>query len=219
MIYWIITTSIQRNEYSLSCGQVAEPKREERYIECIKSCMEIVHKVQNETNVGILPIRPIVVENNGKRQTSFNKLGCEVFYTNNNVLKFGHKGGNELIDVKDVLKHYDIKDDDLVIKFTGRYKFMNDSFLKNVIKNKDKYDAFVKFYNVCTNEFMHKDCVLGVLAVRAKYLKDFDYNYTQSAEVEFATHIRENVSDERLCEIKDLGLQCCFSDDLRIQYV
>jgi len=218
MIYLIITTSIILNEISRYYS-VDDPNRERWYLECIRECMNMVHEIQRETKTGIIPVCPVIVENNGKRQTPLNQMGCEVVYTNNNQLSFPHKGGNELADIKAVLRHCNVKDDDLVIKMTDRYKFINTSFLKDVIRRQHEYDAFLKFVNVCTCEFMRDDCVLGAYALRGRLLKEFDYKYERSGESEFATYIRDHVAADRVCEVQHIGMECCFSDNLRIEYI
>jgi hypothetical protein len=63
---------------------------------------------------------------------------------------------------------------------------------------------------------MFDDCVLGLFAVKCKYIKHFNYNYIKSPEVEFATYVRNNINADKLMEIAQLDLECCFADDLRI---
>jgi hypothetical protein len=156
-------------------------------------------------------IKPIIIENNGKRVTFLNDFGIDVHYTENNSKSFKHKGINELIDIKSAILAYDIKDDDIVIKITGRYKLIDDSFFQTVINGMDAYDAFIKFFNVFTEEFMEDDCVLGLFAIRCKYLKDFEYDLDlEIPETQFAEYVRK--SECRINEIERLGLSCKFSD-------
>ena len=131
-------------------------------------------------------------------------------FTENNKTKFPHKGGNELLDIKQVIQEYDIRDDDIIIKLTGRYRLLNNSFFDMVINNAHKYEAFIKFFNVHTEEFMYDDCVLGLFAVKCKYLKKFQYNFKRSAECEFAMFIRKNIKG-KIMEIDSLGLECLFA--------
>jgi hypothetical protein len=202
MIYIIITTSILNKH-----GIINENHRKNRYIECIQQILKLV---ENDSSIKV-----IVVENNGKRQTYFDELNCEVFYTNNNNIQLPHKGVNELLDIKEVIQTYNIQDDDTIIKLTGRYKLLNLNVI-NVIKH-DQYDAYVKFFNVCTKQFMYDDCVLGLFGIKCKYIKDFNYKCDKSPECEFAIHVRNNVT--KLMEIGNLSLECCFADDLRILHV
>jgi hypothetical protein len=61
------------------------------------------------------------------------------------------------------------------------------------------------------------DCVLGLFAIKCKYLKQFNYSYEKSAEVEFANYVKKNV--DKKMSVEHLGLECCFADNLRILIV
>ena len=135
------------------------------------------------------------------------------------MIRYNHKGVNELLDIKEVINQYNIKDEDIIIKLTGRYKLLNLNFINFVKHNINDYDAFVKFYNVCTKQYMFDDCVLGLFAVKCKYLKEFKYTFLKSAECEFADYIRKNVDKNKIKEVRRLDLECCFADDLRILVV
>ena len=91
MIYIIVTTSILNKH-----GIINERHRQNRYIECIQQLLQIV---ENDSSIKV-----IVVENNGKRDTYFDQLKCDVFYTNNNRINLPHKGVNELLDIKEVIQ-------------------------------------------------------------------------------------------------------------------
>ena len=135
------------------------------------------------------------------------------------MIHYNHKGENELLDIKEVINRYNIKDDDIIIKLTGRYKLLNLNFI-DLVKNND-CDAFVKFFNVCSKTYMFDDCVLGLFAIKCKYLKDFKYNFLHllSPEAEFADYIRKNINKNNIIEVDQLYLECCFADDLRILIV
>ena len=64
---------------------------------------------------------------------------------------------------------------------------------------------------------MLDDCVLGLFAIKCKYLKVFKYNFLKSPECEFADFIRKNI--DKLIEVDQLDLECCFADNLRILVV
>lgn len=160
-------------------------------------------------------ITPIIIENNGRRETFLDDFGIDVHYTENNKEFFIHKGINELMDIKSAISAYDIKDDDIIIKLTGRYKLMDHSFLETVIENVESHDAFIKFFNVLTEEFTENDCILGLFAIRCKYLKDFEYDpKLEVPETQFAEYVRK--SDCRIYKMKRLGLLCKFSDTFKI---
>lgn len=203
MIYLIITTSIY-NKYGQENREENRENRENRYIEAITESLKHI------------PVRTIIVENNGKRETfldTFVSDTVSVLYTNNNIHDFKNKGINEMLDIKEVIRYYDICDDDIIIKLTGRYKVISPLFLNEIDEN---YDAFVKFFGVSSLKYEKYDCILGCYAMRTKYLKLFNYlsiaNY-QSAEVAFAKYTK--LCGCRLKEIEKLDLECLFSDNLK----
>ena len=73
--------------------------------------------------------------------TYLNDLGCEILYTNTNNLNTPNKAVNEYLDIQEVIKHYNIKDDDMIIKLTGRYLLLDTSFIETVISNIENYDV------------------------------------------------------------------------------
>jgi hypothetical protein len=204
MIYLIITTSI-----NTKYDPVNEEHRKKQYINSITTTLNYIKSSS---------IHPILVENNGYRSTYLDDVarqhGCDIVYTNNNSMTCEHKGVNELEDIKDVIKSYNINDNDMIIKLTGRYCPLNKSFFDMV--EKTDHDAFVKFFNICSKQYVNDDCVLGLFAIRCKYLKEFQYECKLSAEVEFARFIRKTIDHDKLNEVDTLSLQCCFAYDLYI---
>lgn len=207
MIYLIITTSINNRHGSQNTNE-----RKERYLYAIK---ETLKQLPYE-------ITPIIVENNGKRETYLDNFyhgvnKVQVVYTENNKLLFKSKGANELLDIKEVINKCNIKDNDLVIKLTGRYRALSPKFFEDVIANEHEYDTFVKFFGTCSLKFELYDCILGCYAMRVNYIKLFNHysidNY-QSAEIAFARYVR--LSGAHLKEVETLDVECCFAEDLRL---
>jgi hypothetical protein len=201
MIYLIITTCL-----NIKIGIKNDILREKLYRESVGTILTLLKDHPD--------IKPIIVENNGKRPTYLDTLGCDVLYTDNNAANHPNKGVNELNDIKAVIDAYKIADDDMIIKLTGRYRFLDDSFICTIKEHMTTYDAFVKFFNVCTLRFMWDDCVLGLYAIKCKHLKAFTYNCKRSPECEFAEYIRNNKIS--VMEIQRLNLFCCFGETLRI---
>jgi hypothetical protein len=50
-------------------------------------------------------------------------------------------------------------------------------------------------------------------------MKYFNYSLVKSPECEFAYHVRKNINQDKLMEIQQLNLECCFADDLRLLIV
>jgi hypothetical protein len=211
MIYLLITTSIN-NRF----GQQNADERKQRYLYTISETLKHLP----------YEIKPIIVENNGKRETYLDNFyhhhnqHVKVIYTENNKLQFKSKGANELVDIKEVIEKYGIEDEDIIIKLTGRYRALSSKFFEEVIENTEKYDAFVKFFGTCSLKFEEYDCILGCYALRAKYIKLFNQysidNY-KSAEIAFARYIR--FCGARLKEINQLDIECRFAEDLRLLIV
>ena len=204
MIYLIFTACIFNDNEEQKTNN-----RKDRYLVSIKSCLDILSKYKYD-------IKPIIVENNGIRQTYLDDLDCDVFYTNNNKTKNFYKGINELCDIKDVISNYKINDDDMIIKLTGRYKILDFSFI-SLIESNPNNNAFIRFFDVYSQCNKKDDCVLGLFAIKCKFLKDFNYNGKDSSEREFAKYINECVSS--VMEVQKLSLECCLGDDLSIVYV
>jgi hypothetical protein len=214
MIYFLITTSIL-NKYlkdEQKKAERSEELRKERYISSILKNIEILKKYPE--------IKIIIVENNGNGDTYLNvfqeKFNVSILYTNYNKHNFYHKGYAEMFDIKAVIKQFNIQEDDLIIKMTGRYHLVTDYFIKTIIENKENYDAYFKFYNVCLKCYMHNDCILGAFALRTKYLKDFEYkDIYLSPEAEMAKYVKEkSINNElKLCEMEDLLVKCVFAEN------
>jgi hypothetical protein len=164
--------------------------------------------------------KAVVVENGGKRDTYLDELPCDVLYTNNNSNKLcRHKGVTELLelfDIKAVIQEYNIQDDDMIIKLTGRYKLLSSQFLDLVLREQSNYEVFMKFFNVCTKEYLYDDCVLGLFAIRCQYLKQFQYACIRGPECEFASFVRKTIDPSKIKELTDLSMECCFAYDLGI---
>ena len=189
MIYLIITTSIIDTRFEHKQNPEV---RKQQYLECIRAALDNLPTC----------ISPVIVENNGERQTFLDDFGIPVIYTTNNKTQEHHKGVNELMDIHDVIDRLNMSDHDTVIKMTGRYKILNDTFFKLVLENQS-YDCIVKFFNVVTVKYMHNDCALGLYAMKVEHLKKFKYSqFSKSAEVDFSEYCRSL----NVLECMDLGL-------------
>lgn len=223
MIYIIITSSIV-NKFAKSAASRSIDIRKQRYISCISQLLRLID-LDIKNNI----IKPIIVEGNGKRKTYLDDLNCDVFYTNTNITNDGRKGGksyhkgwNETSDIRKVIRAYNIQDEDMIIKITGRYMLNKYDFINTVKTNLGKKDAFLKFYNICTREYANNDCILGLFALRCKYLKIFQYYKPQgNPEKRFANFVRGQGKRNR-CRIMaittSMNLQICSGNRHRIRY-
>jgi len=199
MIYLIITTCLN-NKYGLQDTD----HREKLYIKSITKALEYCKGTS---------IKPIIVENNGKRETFLDQfsLQCDVVYTENNMVPTRNKAQNELLDIKEIIEKYTILDDDTVIKLTGRYTMFSNIFFQLVLYT--KFDAYLKFFNICLLKNCNDDCLLGLYAIKAKYLKTFEYEFKLSPEMEFARYVRENIGS--LKEVQKLMLLYCLAENFK----
>ena len=207
MIYLIITSSLLTIRF-----QAAPEKRMDEYLTAIS---ETLYHLPAS-------IRPVIVENNGKRTTCLEQFthhgqAVPVVYTTNNEQRYKSKGVNELLDLHEVIHRMNIQGNDIVIKLTGRYSMRSSVFFNEVITCESEYDAFIKFFNVCRMEFQEDDCVLGLYAIRAYLLKGwnpYSIENHSSAEVAFARYVRRSVP--RIKEMNTLDVCCVFAEDGRI---
>jgi hypothetical protein len=214
MIYFLMTTSVI-NKYlkeEHKNGEKDSETRKNLYMNSIMKNLEILKNYKD--------IKVVIVENNGDSNTYLNvfqeKFGATILYTNYNSHNFYHKGYAEMFDIKAVVKTFHMDDNDIVIKMTGRYHLVNNYFIESVIKYKDDFDAFFKFYNVCLKCYMKNDCILGAFALKAKYLKEFEYkDIYLSPEAEMAKYLIEKTkkNELRLCNMEDLLVKCIFAEN------
>ena len=130
MIYFIVTT----------CLYDKSEIRASQYMNGITKLNTVLSDLHLEN------YKIIIVENNGIRDTFLNDLGCEVLYTKNNSMHTRNKGVKELSDIFDCIKRC-IKNDDFIVKMTGRYILNNKSEFMNVLKNKynESLDCILRF--------------------------------------------------------------------------
>jgi hypothetical protein len=189
---------------------------------CINNRVGITYpaKRRNEYYIAIanllylLPpeIQPIIVENSSVDKSCLDIFKCPVVYTQNSKpLREGdillHKGSNEMLDIKQVIDQFNIQPEDIVCKITGRYLLFQPDFFTTVLSNPDK-DCFFRQYNVCTYEKDDISIVLGLFALRCKYLKVFEYrNHKVGCEQEFREYINEFVDPSKIHKVDKLFLR------------
>lgn len=197
---WVVITSCIHNKFGIQDIE----KRKAEYTHAIQSLLK---HVPSEMQIRI-------VENSSHGPTFLDDFGVPVVYTRHSTIPVRNKGILEFKDLMYTLHTQGAKADDIVIKLTGRYSVTNSLFFEHVLQTQSEYDAWVKFYNVCTHEFMDNDCVLGLFAIRYTYLKRLDYSmlgHSNSMEVDFATFVKKECP--RISAIQELGLHCVFGDN------
>ncbi|HEX2978594.1 MAG TPA: hypothetical protein VHO47_05725 [Candidatus Babeliales bacterium] len=108
--------------------------------------------------------------------TFLDNYSKNIFYSQKNNSSWIYPGANEGITMLDALNHFNFDPDDMIIKMTGRYYLITDSFFKLVQNNIEKYDVFVK-----PNLHTPGDIATACFAMRCRDLKEmldsFDFNW------------------------------------------
>jgi len=169
-LYFIVTTSLIEENYE---------KRKEQYCKGIDTLFEMLklRKIEDIASV-------IIVENtteNGKPTflDKYNKKkNCVVFYTRNHFLNTKNKGIKELYDVRNCIEKFNIRDNDFIVKMTGRYLLdLNNSpffdalcnMLNSSLPNQPKYEAIIKYgWFGCPSNVKQEDCITGLIGMTAK---------------------------------------------------
>jgi hypothetical protein len=162
MLYVIITTCLFND-----CEV-----RKQQYTDGIESIKNIF-KLYN------IDCKMIIVENHRKGSTFLDNFELPVTYTYNNHINVKDKGHKELQDILHVINNEKIKDDDFLIKFTGRYILKESSqfikLLKEAIPDlKDKYDCIIRYgpyFDAVGSNKRVNDCVLALIGMKVKYIK------------------------------------------------
>jgi hypothetical protein len=204
--YLIITTSI-KNKMGIQYG---DRRRQEYYL-----------GIANVLNLLPAEIKPIIVENSQDGKSYLDVFNCDIVYTNDNSLVqegqyIMHKGYREIIDIHHIIKKYDIQHDDMVIKMTGRYLLFKPDFFNIVLQNLDKSAIFRQF-NVMTYSKENIDIVMGMYAVKCKYLSQFQYKeHELGCEEEYRTFLNNNISVDNILKVDRLYLRCIIGDTFRL---
>lgn len=155
----------------------------------------------------------ILVENNGKRKTFLDHFGVDVFYTENNFSNM-EKGAKELKDILDCIQHYNISDDDFIVKMTGRYILQSHSLFMNhleMISSREKdwhciirYGSFFK-----PVDFAVEDCITALIGMLCKYVKRIDMPAEQEVvEWKWAEASLE-INRAKVAALPRLGIAIC----------
>lgn len=189
MIYFIITCSLIEQDYEI---------RKEQYINGISALLKLTK----------IPCKFVIVENNGRRETFLDNFGLDVLYTNNNAIQTNNKGIKELKDVWDCIKYFNIQDEDLIVKVTGRYILQENSDFISALS--EDIDCIMKYGN-CSYTVKHKvpECLTVLVAMKTKYVKKIKIPHeTECVEWCWARASFE-IPDNRIMFMEKLGILVC----------
>lgn len=192
MIYAILTTSLIEDYYDV---------RKKQYQYGIKINIENLNKIPN--------IKIIIVENNGNIHSFLDDFNHEVIYTDNNFIETSNKGHKELMDILEVINFKNIKDDDFVIKVTGRYIIdWQSNFIDSVKELSDNTDCIIKYGSHDDRIKVSRvdDCITGLIGMRAKFIKQINRDLDdQCIEWKWA-RVANTIPDDRIIILNELGI-------------
>jgi hypothetical protein len=143
-------------------------------------------------------------------KTFLNNFGIPVLYTKTNQIITRNYGMKELLDILACIQHFNIKDDDFIVKITGRYLLSNDSQFVNEIKqiSTTNYDAILRYGSFIETPLEGKstNCVTGLIGLRCKYIKEIEIPDEDTyVEWKWAKKINE-LDDSRVKSLRWLGI-------------
>ncbi len=92
-----------------------------------------------------------------------------VFYATTNNPNLRNKGINEAQTMLEAIGYFNFNPEDMILKMTGRYRFISDRFLK-LVENSSDYDAIIKIHWPTAQAY-----TLG-FAMKCKYLQEMLQN-------------------------------------------
>lgn len=196
MIYFCVTTSLFNN-----CNI-----RTQKYINGILTLKKIIK------NLNIENYKIIIIENNGLRETFLNTLDCEVFYTNNNFLNINNNGYKELQDILDCIQQYNIKDEDFIVKMTGRYILNDNSEFMNTLTNlhNTKYECVIKYGSFLSPvDYKMDDCITGLIGMSAIYIKQIEKPLVHECVEWKWGKVTRLIDDTHIYKVNTLGISIC----------
>jgi hypothetical protein len=193
-IYVVITTSLIEYDFN---------KRKDLYIKGITQIIQLFKDIPN--------INIVIVENTNKTSSFLDSFGIPVLYTDTNKIVTNNKGIKEIEDVFKCIKHFNMKDDDFLIKITGRYFVHDDSKFVNIIRNFNvkPYDAVLRYgYYTLSKIYMEKCyiCITGLIGMKVSYVKMIEIpDETTDIERKWAD-IANTINEENLFMLDKLGV-------------
>ena len=119
----------------------------------------------------------------------------------------------EMLDVFACINHFNIKDEDFIVKVTGRYILHDNCAFFDIVDNLENkpYSAVVRFgqFDEPTSKVKTNNCTTGLIGLKCKYVKqielpDFKDKKT-SIEMKWAKVIN-TIDDSEICFLEELGL-------------
>jgi hypothetical protein len=117
---------------------------------------------------------------------------------------------------------YKIKDDDFIVKLTGRYYLDIDSpFMSEIARyNETQYDAILRYGSYANPNAPSKkegDCITGCIGMRCKYVKEIQNPEDGCVEHKWA-EITYKMDDDKICILHRIGITLLIRYDMNVDY-
>ncbi|MBS0620563.1 MAG: hypothetical protein JSS61_03785 [Verrucomicrobia bacterium] len=150
---WMHITHFDRDSFIKEAEQVLQdPPEKDNHVKIIavSAIKEFGYEMRKEeycTSLGILKnygYHPYVIEACHPCFPSYlDDFSDRVVYSNVNDYSLHNQGVNETRSLIEGLKHYQFREDDMVVKLTGRYRFTSPYFLE-LLEAHPEYDAVIR---------------------------------------------------------------------------
>lgn len=147
--------------------------REEQYVDGFRALREAMQ----ENGLSSEQVRLIAVENCGPRTTLLDDFGFDnVLYTNSqSTFPTQNTGIKEMSDILECIRHFDLHDDDFIVKLTGRYRIQPQSpFMKELVRLRPETEAILRygsFMSETAPKVPVRDCITGLVGTRVRHVK------------------------------------------------
>jgi hypothetical protein len=167
---------------------------------------------------------PYIVESCQVGPTFLDALSNKVWYAQTNDYRLKNKGVNEAKALLHFFEHNHFNDEDLIVKVTGRYYFVDDMFLQYVAHHQE-YDVFVKdVAKLYGHNFL--DIFTGCFAMRYKYFIEFlrQLNFDEMEKKSLAIEWRlgayiASKKEMKVCKLDKLNMKYHFSFENADKYI
>lgn len=153
---------------------------------------------------------PWIIEATNTGSSFFDEISKQVLYPQKNNDLLRNKGVNETMSMRTSLPYLPFRDEDIVIKLTGRYLLYDRSFIDIIEATSSDYDAYVCY----GKHFVSRNHIFtGCFAMRWKYFKQI------INEMDFEKAERDLISVEQLFAefIQNQNLRIKVVDPLHIR--
>lgn len=205
-VWIIITSSLLTDMYNV---------RKKEYMNTINKVIEKFND-KNKYNIVIVENTSLINKSisHFSHRTFLDSFGVPVYYTKNNlILKHtSNYGIIELIDIFDCINHFQILDDDFIVKLTGRYSPIDDSPFFEVLSKLDEtpYSAIVRFgeYDGLAVLEKNRSIATGLVGLKCKYVKQIEIpSYSSGLPIEYSwAKVVCSLNQSEICMMEKLGI-------------